>query len=383
MALDVAASIIGILAAAGKIAETLGPVISTFRDSTKHAAIIFSEIDNSRAILGALQTLFVDLDTTPRRRRALIHVDQLVAALTDGVLLFSELEALVVRLDHPAKKLMGRLQWAWNDKEFVTLVSRIQCFKTSISTMLNILQCESDAEAKRGQQELLAITSALLSSNLELSRRMAHLETCVDGGESTLAVPSAMIRPVTHDNVSMKSENTVKRVPKILFDSARVFQFENDLKTSRVYRNANRNTVDFSFRSSIAPSQARSGLSDVSLSDISAVVVIALPVSFGDVTNVQHYTFDHSVVGRANPHTSEQASRCDQDPQKRTSGLADSVALTSKGSRNPQVIDNRPNNKFRRRIKRTTDVNTNTKFSRTSTQYSDVQTKIIYENLCW
>jgi hypothetical protein len=123
MALETAASIIGILAAAGKIAETLGPIVSAFPDVTKHTASVLSEVNNSRIILAALQRYLDDLSMSPRLRRELIQVEQLVATLTDGVLLFSELEELVFRLT--GATTVNRMRWA---------------MKSSITVMLNILQ---------------------------------------------------------------------------------------------------------------------------------------------------------------------------------------------------------------------------------------------------
>jgi hypothetical protein len=138
MALETAASIIGILAAAGKIAETLGPIVSAFPDVTKHTASVLSEVNNSRIILAALQRYLDDLSMSPRLRRELIQVEQLVATLTDGVLLFSELEELVFRLT--GATTVNRMRWAMNDDKFAGLITRMQCFKSSITVMLNILQ---------------------------------------------------------------------------------------------------------------------------------------------------------------------------------------------------------------------------------------------------
>lgn len=138
--LEVAAAIIGILAAAGKVAEILGPVVSSLRNQTKHAAGVLSEVKSSRNILEALQRYLNDLRTSPTTRKELISVDQLVTALTDGWLLFTELEGLLMRLDSLSSALPKRMQWAWNDKEFASFIARIRYFKISISIMLNILQ---------------------------------------------------------------------------------------------------------------------------------------------------------------------------------------------------------------------------------------------------
>lgn len=125
MALETAAAIIGILAAAGKVAEILGPAVSAFRDVTKHAAAVLSEVNSSRIILSALQKYLDDLGNSPRKRKELIQVDQLICTLTDGVLIFSALEKLVVDLTSTGNSNIRRARWAISDGKFVTLISRM------------------------------------------------------------------------------------------------------------------------------------------------------------------------------------------------------------------------------------------------------------------
>jgi hypothetical protein len=138
--LSVAASIIGIIAAAGKVAETLGPFISTVKDTTKIAATIFAEVNSSKIVLSALQVLLDDIDSAPRKRRELIPVSQLVITLTDGAFIFSELESLVLQLSNSTEKWSTRIQWARKKDTLVVFATRLQLFKSSISVMLNILQ---------------------------------------------------------------------------------------------------------------------------------------------------------------------------------------------------------------------------------------------------
>lgn len=140
MALEVSAAIIGILAAAGKVAESLGPIVHSFAEAPKHARAIHIEVRHSRTILLGLQTLFGELAIVSSRRKQLIQVDQLVAALTDGVLLFSELEALLGGMGDPAGALLNRMKWARKSKDLDAIVQRLYGFKTSIALMLNIVR---------------------------------------------------------------------------------------------------------------------------------------------------------------------------------------------------------------------------------------------------
>lgn len=138
--LSVVASVVGILAASGKIVEILGPVISSLKDATTSASAIYGEVNSTRVILSALQTLLDDLESSPENRRELIQVDQLLATLTDGTLIFSELEPLVLQLCTSAQKRAFWIQWTLKKGTLETLVTRLQHFKSSINVMLNILQ---------------------------------------------------------------------------------------------------------------------------------------------------------------------------------------------------------------------------------------------------
>ncbi|KAF1843551.1 uncharacterized protein K460DRAFT_407893 [Cucurbitaria berberidis CBS 394.84] len=334
MALEIAAAIIGILAAAGKVAEILGPVVSTLKDASKNANAVLSEVNNSRIILVALQKYLDDLDTAPRGRRELIQVAQLITALTDGVLLFSHLEGLVIRLD--ADNIWPkRIQWARNDKKLASLVARMQCFKSSISVMLNILQCESDLEAHRSRELLSSITSDILKSNLELSRRIAYLEECFDTSKSM-----RVYRPVGFTQTGGLPQNaaierlqeTNTRLSLGSLGAAQNFQFESDLKSSRVYRKAKRHTADYSFRSSIALSHAWSSMSDISLSDISVVSVVALPITLDDVGDLGHYTFRDVVLEDTGSVVDERHLRDKTVAKSRNSPLQDPTPSTPTAS---------------------------------------------------
>ncbi|KAF1957608.1 hypothetical protein CC80DRAFT_443975, partial [Byssothecium circinans] len=255
--LSVAASIIGIIAAAGKVAETLEPLISNVKDTKNIARTIQTQIKDSRSILQALQRLLDDLEQSPRRRRELIQIDQLRATLLDGTIIFSDLEPVVLQLGPANESLRNRVQWARKRDQLETFVSRLELFKSTITVMLNILQCESDLDAMTKRQELYGLTSQLLQSNRDLN--------------STL------------------SQTSPRRSLMSIRSQIRAFEFERDLKESWVYRKARRSTADVSFRSSTALSHAWSALSDISLSEISAISVVALPISSNDLSNGHYY----------------------------------------------------------------------------------------------
>jgi hypothetical protein len=91
-------------------------------------------------------------------------------------------------------------------------------------------------------------------------------------------------------------------------ETTSVAQYESDLETSRVYRKVRRMSSLFSFRSSIAQTHAWTALSDVSLSEISIMSVVALPLRRDDIGNQHHYIiqgspeicYSHNEMGIAN-----------------------------------------------------------------------------------
>jgi hypothetical protein len=140
MVLEVAAAIIGLIAAGGKVVEILAPAISALKDTSRNAAAVRTEVKHTNILLTALQKLFEDLDTSPQRRKELIPVDQLIATLTDGVLLFDELESVSRKLGSPKQAILNRAKWAMKEPTFAKFGSRLWKFKASIGVMLNILQ---------------------------------------------------------------------------------------------------------------------------------------------------------------------------------------------------------------------------------------------------
>lgn len=143
--LSVAASIAGILSAAAQIGKALGPYASAAKETPQITAHVQSEVLAASIILSSLQHLTQNLASVPARNASYIGVEQVVAVLTDGVLLFSELETAVQKLpphDPGSLKLplRARLQWARKEGTFSTLLIRLQAFKSSITLILTILQ---------------------------------------------------------------------------------------------------------------------------------------------------------------------------------------------------------------------------------------------------
>ncbi|RTE70512.1 hypothetical protein BHE90_015085 [Fusarium euwallaceae] len=319
--LSIAASIAGLLSTTGQIAKFLGPYVSAAKETPQITAHVYSEVQSTQVILAGLQGLTQNLGAVQARHAALIAVHQVVTILTDGVLLFSELEAVVRSL--PPREgsdqrlpLRTRLLWARKESTFTPLLTRVQSFKSSMTLILMILQSDSDRLAVQHQEQLSVNINTLLESNHALSRRLMNLEDALD----VQTIVSKRLSLMSVSGTGPQSGTSVETQSTLTNTSTQPtsqgsdldlskFDFEDDLESSRVYRRAQRDTMDFSFRSSIAPSNIWSVFSGLSLGDISIISVIALPVYQEDITNAENYDFG---AGVQVPATIPQAKKAER-----------------------------------------------------------------------
>ncbi|KAF4343955.1 hypothetical protein FBEOM_2112 [Fusarium beomiforme] len=299
--LSLAASIAGLISITVEAVKFLSPYVSAAKETPPVAAHVYSEVQSTQVILMGLQDLTRNLASVKVQRAALVGVNQVVAILTDGVLLYSELHTELQSL--PAKEgdvkipLIGRLQWARKESTFITLLNRLQSFKNSMTLVLMILQSDSGQTAKQHQEQLYSNVKVLLESNEALSRRLMSIEDALDSQTiisrrmSFLSLKGSPSSDTTQQSESDTAQTSATPTSPDSSIGISKFDFEDDLESSRVYRRVQRETMDFSFRSSIARSHTWSVLSGLSLSDISAISVIALPVYQAELSNAQHYDF--------------------------------------------------------------------------------------------
>ncbi|KAF2125096.1 hypothetical protein P153DRAFT_360706 [Dothidotthia symphoricarpi CBS 119687] len=293
--LSVTASIIGILAAAGKLYELLDSIISTTKDAPQVLTALARETHEVEAVVLSLQNVLKDLSVTPPHRTALIQLDQLIITLTDSVLAVDELkDAIAPFIAVGGQKIpfKVRLKWTRAEASCMRIVDRMQMQKTSILLMLNILQCSSDLEASQSQASLALTMEQLVQTNRELCRRLRNLEDRFDatsvvtekfrGSNTLLQGDDETIRAV--------QPSTSKHVS--ILEAVKIhFAFDDDLQSSRVYQMTRSSVCDHSFVSSAVRTNAWSIFSGLSLADISIISVVALPLYSGDINNHEHYSF--------------------------------------------------------------------------------------------
>jgi hypothetical protein len=135
--LSIIASITGILTAAANVSNILGQV----RDAPESVSAVLTEVNHIKIVFTALQKF---LDRSRRfapQRAALIQLDDVVVILTQTVLVFSELETLVLPISVQGRlSQWQRLTWAWQQPAALRLVNQLQRHKASLSLILQIIQ---------------------------------------------------------------------------------------------------------------------------------------------------------------------------------------------------------------------------------------------------
>jgi hypothetical protein len=155
---------------------------------------------------------------------------------------------------------------------------------------------QSDLAASHSQQDLANQISILLDNNRSLHARIANLENAFHG-----SLQSDFLSPQRYSAVSA-------------LDGDSVFQFSDALDSSRVYKRVRRIQSRESFSTTVQGSKSWSILSGLSLADISAISVIALPLYATDIEHAEHYVFSEPNTTRArailvNEHPVKQLAR--------------------------------------------------------------------------
>jgi len=160
-------------------------------------------------------------------------------------------------------------------------------------------------QAEEGQTKLAHDVNQLLVKSQDLSRRMMDLEVNFDPQTITASkkknrssasiisaadTASATSPPLPQASTASPTDTPLlPTASQVELSVARAF--EDDLKTSGPYRRAKRQSMDFSFCSSVPQSHAWSALSGLSLSNISVMSVVALPVYADEIANSARYAF--------------------------------------------------------------------------------------------
>ncbi|KAJ8129928.1 hypothetical protein O1611_g3700 [Lasiodiplodia mahajangana] len=326
--LSIAASVAGLIALSGSLYSIIRDFVDQAANPPQSAHTLLLGVSEVRLVLGAVSDLINNFLKYPPSRRALVRLDHLIICLTQTVLSFSELEKFVDLLVAKAQRSLWR-RWkliSQNDR-ITRFATKMQEHKTSISLVLNILQCESDTDAQQYRSSLHEMMKRIMDENKELRARVDRLSSFAmsransivtvskptltlsdassiaeeiireedDGSSTILSEPESAQR---HANNHPSHQYGVSWLPLItpvlrswysLSELNIDPSFGNELAQSWVYTRATRAGCDISFTTSQPMSGVWSMLSTISLDRISNISVIALPISLNDVPNNHWY----------------------------------------------------------------------------------------------
>lgn len=261
--MEVAASIVGLLAAGANIAKTLDHLISTFIDAPSVARTTCNEIRDFRYALTKLQPYVHSAVSTTLLGASVLDIHHLSLTLATSVFTFSMLEKKLDRLVggrgllvDPAgprrMDVLSRLKWLRDEAGINQLVQNVQQHKSSLNLLLTVL-IRSVSKKRVNLRCLLMLI--LRSENLtEADQGRVHLENGLAEIMSRLSGQSQLTPPVQMDLSPTTTESDTSSVSTVSSLSSRVFRhgFEPTLFSSRPYR-----TITNSSAMSLASSRRR------------------------------------------------------------------------------------------------------------------------------
>ena len=138
--ISAAASIVGLIGAAAKISETLFKFVKSVKEAPRLASSVLQEVSDTTSCLSQLQSYLVGTKATSRSHENLLMIEQITVALSNCVLIFSELEEVVDSLKPSEPMQLSRLgQWALKETVIRDLFTRLQHSKASLILMMTTL----------------------------------------------------------------------------------------------------------------------------------------------------------------------------------------------------------------------------------------------------
>ncbi|KAH8881849.1 hypothetical protein GQ53DRAFT_831987 [Thozetella sp. PMI_491] len=286
--LSVHAAITGLLVTSNQVINVLDTELDGRRLQTKpiDASQLFLEVIGSRRVLLLLREHIESLAPSPEREESTIQLDQLIQTLTDAVIVFADLEALVLSWKYSKDQtfVKDRAQWAAREAGASKALPELRSINKKMTTMLSILEKQSELGGDAMQRRLFSDITEMLEDRTGFLKRASSIS---ESNYSTL-VPS--------DSVS-ESHVAIHPSPSMTGSRFR-HQLDDDVDTSRPYRQLRREPVDRTSQTSKASSQLSSTaiFSHPSLSNVSILSAAALPISPKDITNNYHHALGVDIV---------------------------------------------------------------------------------------
>lgn len=138
--MEVAASVVGLLAAGAQVSSVLQQFMSSTSNAPSLAQSLNQEIGDFRIVLSKLERIVRGSVPLNKSRGSMIDTDHLAFTLAGCVCTFSQLEKEVDRVKSSGKmELLDRIRWARNENTLLYIVQRLQSHKLSLTLILTIL----------------------------------------------------------------------------------------------------------------------------------------------------------------------------------------------------------------------------------------------------
>jgi hypothetical protein len=138
--LSVTASIVGLILSVAQVTSGVSIIQCVLSDAPRIDQLL-SQITEIETCLSTIQKFLDNIRLASRERMVFIKVEHLVATLTQAVLTFSELEALVKKtVAGPRNALILRINWTRRQNRLANIMLRLESHKSALSLMLSIVQ---------------------------------------------------------------------------------------------------------------------------------------------------------------------------------------------------------------------------------------------------
>jgi hypothetical protein len=96
--MNVMTSLVGLLGSAGKVVVLLLAVKRSINEAPQLMDQMLAQVKELEISFSAVQSFLLGIRSAPKTRISMIRVEHIVATLTEAVLTFSELEALITSI---------------------------------------------------------------------------------------------------------------------------------------------------------------------------------------------------------------------------------------------------------------------------------------------
>ncbi|KAL8626117.1 hypothetical protein Q9189_008202 [Teloschistes chrysophthalmus] len=276
---SISAAVAGLLTAA----VSVNSLVQKVAGMSELAKGVTLEVQSVTACIRSLQRFTDGTTTAPRSRTALIMIDEVRVVLTECVIVFSELQKVLDQLELGQKKrVWDVIKRASSIKLVEQLLHRLQGARVSLTLMLSTLSCVSAEEAAESSRELRSLVLKALDNNSDLATRFND-DQMPSASLLRGSSPSA-ISDDDHDTIRADPVPKHENVSNPTVEASIGFAFDEDLQTTRVYSRLTYRRSGLSLPSSAGRSRGWSFLSDVSLSEVTNISIISLPLTLTELS---------------------------------------------------------------------------------------------------